>query len=102
MSQTQDAPSAQSPAQTPHQRRMERAGRLIGGPVRFRELLERLGPTYIKLGQYLALRPDLIPQAYCDELMLLFDRVQSFPWEQARAILEEELGAPPETRVRLN
>jgi ubiquinone biosynthesis protein len=78
-------------------RRFRTAGRLVGGPVRFRQRLEQLGPTFVKLGQYLALRPDLIPQEYCDELMLLFDRVAPFSWEQARAILTEDLGAAPET-----
>ena len=77
-------------------RRLRSAGRLLGGPVRFRQRLEQLGPTYIKLGQYLALRPDLVPQEYCDELMVLFDRVAPFPWSEARAILSAELGAPPE------
>jgi ubiquinone biosynthesis protein len=67
--------------------------RLVGGPAGFRKLLIRLGPTYIKIGQYLALRPDLIPQAYCDELMVLFDRVPPFPWEQVRATIEQDLGA---------
>ncbi len=66
--------------------------RLIKGPQDFRLLLERLGPTFIKIGQFLALRPDLLPQEYCDELMLLLDRVPPFPWVEARAILETELG----------
>ncbi len=77
-------------------RRVKRASRLVGGPVGFREWLIRLGPTYVKLGQHLALRPDLIPQAYCDELMLLFDRVPPFGAAEARAIVLEDLGAPPE------
>ena len=71
------------------------SGRLVGGPVGFRTLLERMGPTYIKVGQFLALRPDLVPQAYCDELMHLLDRVPSFPWEVAREILHEDLGRDP-------
>ncbi len=69
--------------------------RLVKGPVGLRKRLERLGPTFIKIGQFLALRPDLIPQEYCDELMLLMDRVPPFPWEQARAMLREELGGEP-------
>ncbi|HEX8054619.1 MAG TPA: AarF/UbiB family protein, partial [Thermoleophilaceae bacterium] len=64
----------------------------MAGPERLRELLERLGPTFVKVGQYLALRPDLIPQEYCDELLRLLDRVPPFPWEEARAIIEDELG----------
>jgi ubiquinone biosynthesis protein len=69
--------------------------RLVKGPVGFRRRLERLGPTFVKIGQFLALRPDLIPREYCDELMLLMDRVPPFPWEQARAVLKEELGGEP-------
>ena len=99
MSQPADAvgqPPTPATAQTVGQRRFRRAGRLLGGPIRFRAWLEYLGPTFIKIGQYLALRPDLIPQEYCDELMVLFDRVQPFPWEQAREILTADLDAPPE------
>jgi ubiquinone biosynthesis protein len=67
--------------------------RIIGGPKDLRLLLERLGPTFIKIGQFLALRPDILPQEYCDELMLLLDRVPSFSWAEARKILEAELGS---------
>ena len=69
--------------------------RLVGGPAGFRELLQRLGPTFIKVGQFLALRPDLVPQEYCDELMHLLDRVPPFSWREAQAILTEELGQEP-------
>ncbi|MBJ6762576.1 AarF/ABC1/UbiB kinase family protein [Myxococcaceae bacterium JPH2] len=65
-------------------------------PVAVRQALEELGPTFVKLGQFLALRPDLIPQAYCDELMTLSDRAAPFPWEVARRIITEDLGQPPE------
>jgi ubiquinone biosynthesis protein len=71
--------------------RIRFAERLWHGPAGFRQLLERLGPTYIKIGQFLALRPDLVPQDYCDELMQLFDDVAPFPWETAKAILAREL-----------
>jgi ubiquinone biosynthesis protein len=63
-------------------------------------LLERLGPTFIKIGQFLALRPDLIPQAYCDELLNLLDRVPPFPWAGAQQILRAELGDDPEKLFR--
>ncbi|MGE3913609.1 MAG: ABC1 kinase family protein [Chloroflexota bacterium] len=80
------------------QRRPRRtlAGRLIGGPAGFRRLLERLGPTWVKLGQYLALQPDLISMEYAQELMGLFDRVAAAPWEVARQVIREDLGAYPE------
>ncbi|HEX8967758.1 MAG TPA: AarF/UbiB family protein [Chloroflexota bacterium] len=69
--------------------------RLVGGPRGFRELLERLGPTFIKVGQYLALRRDLVSPEFADELMLLQDRAPSFAWAQAEAILTADLGHPP-------
>jgi ubiquinone biosynthesis protein len=69
--------------------------RLVHGPVGFRHRLERLGPVFIKIGQFLALRPDLLPQEYCDELMYLTDRVPPFPWQQASAILKEDLKGEP-------
>jgi ubiquinone biosynthesis protein len=71
------------------------AERFVEGPTGFRRRLERLGPTFIKIGQFLALRPDLIPQEYCDELMHLMDRVPPFPWKDASATLREELGGEP-------
>ena len=77
-------------------RQVRRAGRFVGGPAGFRDWLIRLGPTYVKLGQHLSLRPDLLPQAYCDELMLLYDRVPPFSAAEARAIVTEDLGSPPE------
>lgn len=62
-----------------------------GGPQALRARLERLGPTFVKLGQFLALRPDLIPDEYCLELMRLFDRAPFFPWIEAHRILQEDL-----------
>jgi ubiquinone biosynthesis protein len=66
------------------------------GPARFRAFLERQGPTFIKLGQYLALRPDLLPQEYSDELLKLTDRVAPFPWPDARRTLEEDFRSDPQ------
>jgi ubiquinone biosynthesis protein len=63
-------------------------------PQQFRALLERLGPTFVKFGQFLALRPDVLPQEYCDELLQLTDRVDPFGWPTAQAIIEAELGEP--------
>jgi ubiquinone biosynthesis protein len=67
-------------------------------PERLRAMLERLGPTFIKIGQYLALRPDILDPATCDELLKLVDRVPPDPLAAARRILTEDLGAPPEER----
>jgi ubiquinone biosynthesis protein len=55
--------------------------------------LETMGPTYVKLGQVLASRPDLLPEAYIKSLSRLQDDVKPFPYEEVRRIVEEELGA---------
>ncbi len=62
-------------------------------PERVRLALEELGPTFIKLGQMLSTRYDLIPIAYIDELRKLQDNVKSFSIEQSIEIVEEELKA---------
>ena len=59
-----------------------------------REILTRLGPAFIKVGQALAARPDLLPPDYIAELELLQDRIPPFDDATARALIEEELGAP--------
>jgi len=58
-----------------------------------REKLIKLGPTFIKTGQSLATRADLLPVEYIQELAKLQDEVPPFPTEQARAIIESELSA---------
>lgn len=55
--------------------------------------LERMGPTYIKLGQLLSTRYDMLPPVYTDALARLQDSVEPFPAEQAREIVEAEIGA---------
>jgi ubiquinone biosynthesis protein len=61
-------------------------------PIRFRLFLEGLGPTYIKLGQMLSTRPDLIPEEYADELGNLRDNVPPMPFSAVRETVEGELG----------
>ncbi len=61
---------------------------------RLRLALQELGPVYVKFGQILSTRRDLLPLDIADELALLQDRVPPFPGEQARAIIEEALGEP--------
>ena len=54
--------------------------------------LEKMGPTFIKLGQLLSTRPDIMPPAYLQALTRLQDKVQPFAFEEAKAILAEEIG----------
>ena len=63
-------------------------------PMRLRLVCEDLGPTFVKLGQILSTRPDLLPEAYTTELALLRDHVKPFPFAEAEAILAEEYGRP--------
>jgi predicted unusual protein kinase regulating ubiquinone biosynthesis (AarF/ABC1/UbiB family) len=62
---------------------------------RARTLLDSLltlGPTFIKLGQLLSTRPDILPPEYVDELTQLQDRVPPAPWPEAKEVVESELG----------
>src|SRR3954471_19519363 len=61
-------------------------------PRAFRDLLEGLGGAFIKIGQFLSMRSDILPPAYCRELATLYDKVPPFPASEARAIVESELG----------
>jgi predicted unusual protein kinase regulating ubiquinone biosynthesis (AarF/ABC1/UbiB family) len=61
-----------------------------------RELLTQLGPAYIKIGQALSTRPDLVPPVFLEELTRLQDQLPPFPNELAYQFIKEELGAPPE------
>ncbi|MFN6396463.1 MAG: ABC1 kinase family protein [Aphanizomenon sp.] len=63
--------------------------------VQLRDLLTKLGPAYIKIGQALSTRPDLVPPIYLEELTRLQDQLPAFPNEIAYQFIEEELGAPP-------
>jgi predicted unusual protein kinase regulating ubiquinone biosynthesis (AarF/ABC1/UbiB family) len=64
--------------------------------IQLRELLTNLGPAYIKVGQALSTRPDLVPSAYLEELALLQDQLPPFPNELAYQFIEEELGDRPD------
>ena len=68
--------------------------------VRLRRALETLGPIFIKFGQVLSTRRDLLPPDLADELALLQDRVPPFPTEQAVALLESFYGRPVDTVFR--
>ncbi len=61
---------------------------------KLRRTLERLGPTFIKFGQMLSVRSDMLPREYIKELEKLQDDVKPFPFEQVKSTIEKELGKP--------
>lgn len=62
--------------------------------IRIRRAFERLGPTFIKFGQLLSLRPDLVPKEYSQEFQLLQDKVPPFSYQKAKKIIQEDLKRP--------
>ena len=76
--------------------RIVSVGRNLGAPrgQRLREALERLGPIFVKFGQVLSTRRDLMPVDIADELARLQDRVPPFPSDVAVAIIERAFGRP--------
>jgi len=68
--------------------------------ARLRLALEELGPIFVKFGQALSTRRDLLPGDIADELAKLQDRVPPFPGTRARAMIEQAYGAPLETRLQ--
>jgi ubiquinone biosynthesis protein len=71
-----------------------RRGRQEARGVRIRQALEELGPIFVKFGQTLSTRRDLLPEDIASELVKLQDRVPPFPGEDARKIIEQTLGQP--------
>ena len=65
--------------------------------VRLRLALEALGPIFVKFGQMLSTRRDLVPADIADELAKLQDRVPPFPWEQVAATLQRVYGKPADS-----
>ncbi|HEC23051.1 MAG TPA: AarF/ABC1/UbiB kinase family protein [Chloroflexi bacterium] len=65
--------------------------------TRIRLALEELGPTFVKLGQVLSTRPDLLPPSFIAELRKLQDEVPPVPWDEIRAQIERELDGPLES-----
>ncbi len=61
---------------------------------RLRMAIEELGPTFIKGGQILSARSDLLPPEFIEELIYLQDRVPPVSWDKAAAVIESELGKP--------
>jgi ubiquinone biosynthesis protein len=86
---------------------LEKAGRLLhwndteellrmSAPTRVRRALEDLGPTFVKLGQVMATRVDLLPPEWINELSKLQNAVPALPFEAIRSQLERDLGGPPD------
>lgn len=76
--------------------RLVTVGRRLDAPrgVRLRHAFERLGPIFVKFGQVLSTRRDLMPLDIADELARLQDRVPPFPAAQSRALVEKAFGRP--------
>ncbi len=74
--------------------RQRRAHEDWSAPQRLRHAIEDLGPTFVKLGQILSTRPDLIPPDYLVELAKLQDSAPPFASAAARTLVENELGKP--------
>ena len=66
-------------------------------PERVRMAIEELGPTFIKMGQFLSTRPDLIPMEFITQFEKLQDHVPPFPFADVKNIIEIELKAPLDT-----
>jgi len=78
-------------------RRMERRFQDVPPPVRLRLALAELGTTFIKLGQVLSARSDLLPPDYLTELARLQDEVPAIPFAEMRPVFIASFGIPPET-----
>jgi ubiquinone biosynthesis protein len=74
--------------------RREEGSQPTSTAVRIRQVLEELGPSFIKLGQILSTRPDLVPEDILTELKRLQDDVPPVPFADVRPAIEEQLGAP--------
>ena len=66
---------------------------ILGTPVRLRMAFEELGPTFIKFGQMLSVRPDLIPPQIAEEFTKLQDEVAPVPFQILKPVIEKEYGA---------
>lgn len=65
-------------------------------PEKLRRVLEDLGPTFVKFGQLLSMRPDILPDEYCEALTRLRTDVMPIDFETVRGVLEAEYGQAPE------
>ncbi|KAL7432327.1 hypothetical protein ACHAXH_001961, partial [Discostella pseudostelligera] len=63
-------------------------------PSALRKLFERLGATYVKLGQFIASSPSLFPEEYVVEFQKCLDSTEALSWNEVKSVLEQELGSP--------
>lgn len=70
--------------------------RALPGPAELRRLFEKLGATYIKLGQFIASAPTLFPAEYVKEFQSCLDKTPPVPFEEIKAIIRKELSRPLE------
>jgi len=66
----------------------------VSMPVRARRVFEELGPTFVKFGQLLSLRPDIVPKEFIEEFKKLQDSLPPLPFPDIQRVIEEELGSP--------
>ncbi|MBL9214219.1 MAG: AarF/ABC1/UbiB kinase family protein [Opitutaceae bacterium] len=78
------------------ERMIPRPAETLRTEERLRRAAEELGPAFVKLGQILSMRPDLLPHAYVLELRQLQNNVQARPFAEMRPVLLEGLGTDPE------
>lgn len=71
----------------------------LNAAARVRQVLIELGPTFVKLGQVLSVRPDILPNAFIKEFESLQDRVDPIPFEAVKEAIEREWGVPIEERL---
>src|SRR4051812_4578731 len=80
-------------------RRAEETARTARGR-HLREMLDELGPTFVKFGQLLSTRPDIVPPDIVTELRSLQDDVRPFPFSDVERVVREDLGQPIERLFR--
>ncbi|PWA98310.1 protein kinase superfamily protein [Artemisia annua] len=86
---TEFSQSRNSPSGIPSQLQLG-----LVSPLYLRKLFERLGATYIKLGQFIASAPTLFPPEYVQEFQYCFDKAPAVPFDEIKSILREELAGP--------
>lgn len=72
--------------------RLIRQSEETGAALKMRKILEELGPTFIKIGQLLATRPDLVPPEYAEEFKHLYDGTAASPYDEVKEVVRAELG----------